>query len=126
MPSLSEMRRWALGEDVEGLPKHPERIAPPTGKERMMAALRAKAGRITKKYSISADGADAVINFGQHSGMSLRDIVRVVPEGRGYLRWILKQGVKTEPPRLDAGENPEGFDSDLIDVVKHVLEDTRE
>jgi len=56
-----------------------------------------------KRYTLSVDGTDAVMNVGKHKGKSLSDIVL---EDGGYLDWMSKSG----------GDWPK----DLIDVVKYV------
>lgn len=82
VPTLDEMRRWARGESVEGMPSRDRRkpeLAPPviTG------------ARESKQFKLSADGKDALLLFGkQFRGKRLSEIV-AIPRGRKYMLWII-------------------------------------
>lgn len=77
MPDLKDLRRWARGEDVEGLPEH-DPVQPPDP---------INADREWTRFKVSADGRDALLKFGEHRGRTLSWLSE---RHRGYLYWILK------------------------------------
>ncbi len=83
MPTLDELRRWARGEPIEGLPN----IMPRKEVERPRLA---SVGRVSGKYKINPDGTDALLQFGSFRGQVLSSLVTSA-RGRKYLRWILDQ-----------------------------------
>jgi hypothetical protein len=98
MPTLNELRRWATGEAVKGLPDN----RAPTRSERLVE----HADKATQKYKISSDGQDALLKFGKHTGKTVSSVARKDP---GYLEWILN------------GD----FDAPLKDVAKYVLKSAK-
>lgn len=121
MPTLKEFRQWAAGGRVEGLPEpQSQQEGPRKVSDKMaerLAELKqrsaASAGQVTGRYKISADGTDALIKFGKHSGKTLRQIANEDPT---YLEWILR--ANDDPQRAFAA-----FDEALLDVVRYVQED---
>lgn len=103
MAKLTELRRWARGEPVEGLPNRAG--APRITKEPDL--VKGNPNLETHKYKISTDGTDALLKFGRHYG---RTVSYLAAKHRSYLRWILR---KAE------------FDQALKDVVAHQLGDTK-
>lgn len=98
MPTLDELRRWARGEAIEGLPP----IAPRKEVER---PTRARIGRVSRKYALSADNTDAWLNFGIFRGQHVSKLVETA-RGRKYLAWILDRD----------------FDEELKAVCRHQME----
>jgi hypothetical protein len=81
VPTLDEVRRWARGESVDGMPSRARvrSVDPP-----VIAGARE-----SKQYKISADGKDALILFGkQFRGKRLSEMT-AIPRGRKYILWIL-------------------------------------
>lgn len=81
MPTLDELRRWARGEEVEGLPP----IAPCKEVERPVIDPTA---RTSRKYKLNPDCTDALLQFGFFRGQAISAIVASA-RGRKYLNWIL-------------------------------------
>lgn len=98
MPTLEELRQWARGEAVEGLPP----ISPRKGVERPKLAAT---GRPSHKYKLNPDGTDALLLFGAFRGQALSVLVATA-RGRKYLNWILDRD----------------FDEDLKAVCRYQLE----
>lgn len=98
MPTLDEIRRWARGVFVAGLPRPKE--APPEEKPEAPPG-----GKRTRTYKVSADGTDALFKFGKHRGRTACYLAQHDPD---YLHWMLRSEDK--------------FDHDLLDVVRFQLE----
>jgi hypothetical protein len=98
MPTLDELRRWARGETVEGLPP----IAPRKEVERPKLD---PTGRLSRKYKLNADATDALLQFGAFRGQALSVLVATA-RGRKYLAWILDRD----------------FDDDLKSVCRYQME----
>jgi len=100
MPTLEEIRAWARGLLVPGLPRSkeapPEEPAPVGGKR-------------TRTYKINAEGTDALLKFGKHRGRTVGWLAVKQPD---YLRWIL--GAASD-------SRPDPFDDELRDVVRYQL-----
>lgn len=84
MPTLDELRRWARGEAVEGLPKLVTR------KEVDRPKIDAEAARKSAKYKLNPDGTDALLLFGSFRGQAISTLV-MSARGRKYLDWILER-----------------------------------
>jgi len=97
MPTLDELRRWARGEPVEGLP--PVSLIKEVERPRLVPM------RSTGKYRINADGTDALLQFGRFRGHTLSKLV-MTARGRKYLHWILDKD----------------FDENLKEVCRYTLE----
>ena len=82
MPTLDELRRWARGEAIDGLPP----ITPRKEVER--PTVDPTGARTSRKYKLNADGTDALLNFGAFRGESLSKLVTTA-RGRKYLTWIV-------------------------------------
>lgn len=80
MPTLDELRRWARGESVEGLPE----ISPLKAVE----PPKPGPGRESRKYKLNPDGTDALLQFGTFHGHAVSALV-MTSRGRKYCRWIL-------------------------------------
>lgn len=98
MPTLEQLREWARGNPIDGLPE-PE-VSPRLAESRRLAQM---GGHRTHKYKISQDGTDALLKFGRHTGKS---VSRVVKSDRDYAEWLLGADV----------------DAELKDVVKYQLQ----
>lgn len=83
MPTLEELRRWARGEAVEGLPAVKPR------KEVERPKVDASALRSTK-YKLNPDATDALLQFGAFRGQTISSLVTSA-RGRKYINWILEQ-----------------------------------
>lgn len=73
--------------------------------DNMAAKHKSKRGHKGGRYVVSADGRDALIQFGKHSGANLSDIAKT---DRGYLSWII-------------GED---FPQELKDICEYLLKIT--
>jgi hypothetical protein len=118
MPTLDELRKWATGEKVSGMPQKARqcRVSAKVSSQRMMERLnqlrdqtRLVAGRKTTHYKIADDGENALILFGKHNGKTLDVIMQEDPT---YLDWMLRH--------QDGGGI--SFDTALLDVVQYVQE----
>lgn len=99
MPSLDEIRRWARGKRVDGLPNPLQR----KGVDKPV--LRHREGK-RNQYKISSNGDDALFLFGKlFRGHLASDIAKTV-RGRKYLRWIIQND----------------FEDDLKEVCRYRLE----
>lgn len=118
MADIEEMRRWARGEGVQGLPirefkadpveqpslskvLHREYTERAAAVPASASAPPAPAKRPPPKYKISADGSDALIGFGKHRDKALSEIGKT---DFSYLDFIIK----------------DDFPDDLKDVARHV------
>jgi uncharacterized protein (DUF3820 family) len=91
MPTLDEMRRWARGEVVEGMP-------PPAGKTLEQVFKQQDEGKKqggsprrrwgSSEYKINTEGTDALLLFGKYRGKSISNIPA---KDRAYLLWLLAQ-----------------------------------
>lgn len=83
MPTLDELRRWARGEAIDGLPSVAPRkaIEPP----KLSAEMTVRGNR---QYKLNADGTDALLKFGVFTGQALSALVTTA-RGRKYIAWIL-------------------------------------
>lgn len=81
MPTLDELRRWARGESVEGLPA----IAVRKPVERPAVD---PTRRTSRKYKLNDDNTDALLQFGLYRGQTVSSLVATA-RGRKYLSWIL-------------------------------------
>lgn len=79
MPTLEELRRWARGETIEGLPKAPRKEV-----ERPKVDPSTR----SRKYKINPEGTDALLQFGLFRGQAISALVEH-PRGRKYIGWIL-------------------------------------
>ncbi len=98
-----------LIESREAMPIHhgPERAKVDLSKKKA-AGRKANTERRTSKggkYSISADGCDAVLLFGKHNGESVSTLSQD-RDARGYLTWIVRDGE---------------FDADLVEICEYQL-----
>jgi len=98
MPTLEELRRWARGRYVQGMPK-PLRKKPIDKPE--------LTGKQSRQYRVDPNGEDALLLFGSFRGSTCSQL-RKTPRGRKYLRWI-----------LDANQD---FETDLKEVCRYQLE----
>lgn len=73
MSSLEEIRRWARGRKIDGLPKRKRAIVTP--------------GLTTAWFKVNTDGDDAILLFGEHNGKSVSHLAQS-RLGRSYLRFI--------------------------------------
>lgn len=96
MPTLEEIRRWARGRRVEGLPNPLQRKAVDRPDLR---------GVKSKQYRIDPEGEDALLLFGVFRGSRASDLVKT-SRGRKYLRWVLDKD----------------FEVDLKEVCRYRLE----
>lgn len=80
MPTLEEIRRWARGESVDGLP--PIEHVKPLDKPQV------RPGHSSRKYKLNADATDALLLFGTFHGQRISALV-ATPRGRKYIDWIL-------------------------------------
>lgn len=85
MPTLDELRRWARGERVEGLPSAPAR--PEVPKPVLSAGAHSKSGR----YKVNSEGTDALLLFGTVFNGEKLSVVVTTPRGRKYMNWILER-----------------------------------
>lgn len=83
MPTLEELRRWAQGEAVEGLPS----VTPRKEIERPRIDPSAVSSR---KYKLNKEATDALLQFGTFRGQTISALVKTA-RGRKYLDWILDQ-----------------------------------
>jgi hypothetical protein len=83
MPTLDELRRWARGETIVGLP-------PVGARKEVERPKLADTGRVSGKYKINADCTDALLQFGVFRGQALSKLVATA-RGRKYLHWILEK-----------------------------------
>lgn len=121
MPTLKELRAWARGKGVDGLPER-EVMGPANqrelpGRARMLERLdalknqaRTAGSQQTGMYKISKDGDDALVKFGKHAGKTL---TAIMDEDPTYLAWMLREDEDGQPR----------FDAVLLDVVRYVQED---
>lgn len=116
MPSLEEIREWLRGKRVNGLPDRKGKWDLPgdgvkrrkgvdIGKMEDATEAMRKFGNaaMRAKYKINADGDDAVLLFGKHSGKRVSALAKGYPD---YLRWLLQQD----------------FPEDLVEIVKYRLQ----
>lgn len=130
MAGLKDIRRWARGEHVQGLPprkfKRPapaikrtlkpeaqgldKPLPPPVPSFAGLAAAKTKKPKPAygkARYKISADGTDALIMFGKHRGQKLSDIA---DKDATYCDFIIR----------------EEFPADLKDVARYQKRESRE
>ena len=103
-PSLKDFRAWLRGETdtpygepirprkgsskVKLAPAQEDELEPMGGLDpERMEKDRASTDR---RFKVSVDGTDAMLCFGKHSGKTIKDL-KISKEGRGYLRWMLKE-----------------------------------
>lgn len=108
MASLSDLRRWLMGEPVEGLPDNPRAIQNTAKRTALdLEKLKAEKKRLedslpkaTKtgtydlsrcRYTISDGGDDALLAFGKHSGKLVSALASDWKNGRDYLKFLLEQ-----------------------------------
>jgi hypothetical protein len=103
MPTLEELRRWARGERIEGLPQ----IAPrkEVDVERPKLGAESSVRRLSGKYKLNAEGTDALLQFGSFTGHAVSALVTTA-RGRKYLAWIVSKD----------------FDEDLKAVCRYHME----
>jgi hypothetical protein len=109
MPTLDEIRAWARGLFIPGLPR-PEDARVPEEPEAPKGGIR------TDTYKINSDGTDALLKFGKHRG---RTVSWLAVERPDYLQWMLSSGGRGRVDR-------QPFDEELLDVVRYRLEGARE
>lgn len=109
MPSLEDLRRWLRGASLPGAPdarrRAPEAAHGSTSRPGGVDAEKMARNRKDHRYTVSMDGADAVLNFGKHKGLRISDLAKT-DEGRSYMLWLLKEGM--------------GFGEDLLGIIRHV------
>ena len=113
MAGIEDMRRWARGESVQGLPIREFKavldqpsvkrtFVPAVGVASVPVAMSAAPSKRPRpRYKISAAGDDALIGFGKHRGKMLSEIGK---KDFSYLDFIIK----------------DEFPDDLKDVARHV------
>jgi hypothetical protein len=105
MATLEELRLWAQGGEVKGLPSR--------GKSKPIPAssvtVTVNASDARGRYKINPSGTDALLKFGRHGGKTASQLAQS-RDGRGYLRWII---------------GDPGFESDLKDVCRKLLEERK-
>lgn len=80
MPSIEELRRWARGHRVAGLPNPRKRK--PVDKPDLK-------GEKSRQFAIDVNASDALLLFGKFRGSRASELQRS-PRGRTYLKWIIK------------------------------------
>jgi hypothetical protein len=108
MPTLEEMRKWARGEDVKGLPKKVEE-APKPDPVASSTDLDGPVRGSSHRYVIKGDKSDALLRFGMFRGHKVSELV-TTPRGRKWLRWVVDK---------------EDFEADLRAVCRLHLEQHR-
>ena len=98
MATLEELRRWARGNRVIGLPNPLRRVG--VAKPRV-----SDFANMARQFRISDDGTDALFLFGKFKGSTAKQLSKTT-RGRSYLRWVRK------------GEFPD----DLKEVCRYQLE----
>lgn len=83
MAKLDDIRRWARGKEVKGLPS--DRFQQDVEKPNVQKGLAVGGGI---KYKINESGDNILLQFGMFSGSTVGQLVRT-PRGRKYLKWIL-------------------------------------
>ena len=83
MPTLEELRRWAQGENVDGLPDMKPRKEVERPKVDSTAAPNGR-------YRLNRDATDALLQFGAFRGQTVSSLVQSA-RGRKYLNWILEK-----------------------------------
>jgi hypothetical protein len=101
MAKLEEIRKWARGKKVKGLPE-PIRRNPVRKPELENGFVPIW---VSAKYSISSNGEDALLLFGKFRGSRVSELVNKA-RGRSYLKWIIKHE----------------FQNDLKEVCRYRLE----
>jgi len=96
MTTLEDLRRWARGRRVSGLP------APRRRKKIDKPELQGSASR---QFRVDPAGEDALILFGKFRGSTIKQLV-ATSRGRTYIRWILDND----------------FEDDLKEVCRYRLE----
>lgn len=87
MPKLEELRAWARGVPVDGLPE-PVAARGPTLKER----LEENANVERRLYKISADGTDALLKFGKYRGQTVSDVFNSsASEASDYFDFMMRK-----------------------------------
>lgn len=79
MATLDELRRWARGEAVEGLPKA---LRKEVERPKVDPSVR------SYKYKLNPEGTDALLQFGLFRGQAISALVEHA-RGRKYLGWII-------------------------------------
>jgi len=97
MPTLEELRRWARGNRVQGMPNPLRRKSVEKPKLR---------GEQSKQFAIDPAGEDALLLFGKFRGSRASELV-LSARGRKYLRWIVEDA---------------DFPEDLKNVCRYRLE----
>lgn len=85
MASLDEIKRWARGRNVEGLPRRNARKAAKPKMGDGDARLQSFG-----KYKINTEGDDALLRFGQFTGSTISQLASGGARKRRYLQWILR------------------------------------
>lgn len=101
MAKLEEIRKWARGKKVKGLPEPIRRnpVRKPQLENKIVPVW------VNAKYSISAEGDDALLLFGKFRGNRVSELINTA-RGRSYLKWIMKRE----------------FQNDLKEVCRYRLE----
>lgn len=111
MPKLDELRRWARGEAVKGLPEPVQREPVPEIPQLSVDPDSETVGVVRAfrhgKYKMSQDGNDVLLQFGIFTGHKASELVQT-SRGRKYLRWV-----------LDARQQ---FNDDFKAACRHQLE----
>lgn len=90
MPTLDEIRRWARGEAIDGLPT----VSPRTEAERPEQPRTGSASDFTGhggRYRLNGDGTDAIVQFGKLFRGEPLSVIVTTARGRKYLAWIVSQ-----------------------------------
>jgi hypothetical protein len=101
---VRDIREGAVDWDLSGEADHLDNISPLDLAK--MAAARDDSKGSPPKYTMSADGTDAIIRFGKHKGKELK---MVYAEDPSYLAWLIKEfrgmGDKASRDFVDICEN---------------------
>lgn len=97
MPTLEEIRAWARGRRVGGLPSPLQRKG--------IDKPELRGSKSTKQYRVDPAGEDALLLFGVFRGSRASDLAKT-SRGRKYLRWIIEKD----------------FEGDLKEVCRYRLE----
>lgn len=81
---LEEIRKWACGKKVKGLPEPIRRQ--PVEKPRLGKTIPIW---MKAKFVISSEGDDALLQFGKFRGGRISELVNTA-RGRTYLNWIMR------------------------------------
>jgi uncharacterized protein (DUF3820 family) len=112
MSTYEDLLKWLRGQPVTGMPDNTikeddaevrasnEEIAAHVGLD--LDKMKKALDKYDWRYTASADGTDAVLNFGKFKGRSISDLAN---NERGYLRWMREQS----------------FPEPLHDVIKYQL-----